>query len=82
VSNAVCPSSILICTRFLYESFDRGDRLDRLTGGANIGQVTAMAYGDSRHGVVKTDVADIGASGPAKILVRRRAGGAFGPLTA
>jgi hypothetical protein len=73
---------MLIGTRFLYESFDQGDSPDRLMGGADIGQVTAMAYGGRRHGVANPDVAYIGTSGPAKILVRRSAGGAFRPLTA
>jgi hypothetical protein len=80
--NAVDPRRMLIGTQFLYESSDRGDHLDRLVGGANIGQVTAMAYGGRLHGVARPGIAYVGTMGPAKILLRRTAGGAFRPLTA
>ena len=80
--NTIDPKRMLIGTQFLYESFDRGDHFDRLAGGANIGQVTALAAGGSLHGVGNPDVAYVGTMGAAKLLLRTRAHGAFRPLKA
>jgi photosystem II stability/assembly factor-like uncharacterized protein len=80
--NTIDPKRMLIGTQFLYESFDRGDHLDRLAGGANIGQVTALAAGGRLHGVDNPDVAYVGTMGDAKLLLRTRANGAFRPLKA
>jgi hypothetical protein len=73
---------MLIGTQYLYESSDRGDHLDRLMNGANIGQVTALAYGGRLRGMANPDVAYIGTEGPARILLRTSAGGAIRPLSA
>jgi hypothetical protein len=80
--NSVDPTRMLIGTQSLYESFDRGDHLDPLVSGANIGQVTALAYGGRLRHVANPDVAYVGTEGPAKILLRTAAGGAFRPLSA
>jgi photosystem II stability/assembly factor-like uncharacterized protein len=80
--NAVDPTRMLIGTSFLYESFDRGDHLDRLAGGAEVGPVTALAYGGWLKHVANPDVAYVGTSGPDKLLLRTAAGDAFTPLTA
>jgi photosystem II stability/assembly factor-like uncharacterized protein len=80
--NAVDPTRMLLGTSYLYESFDRGDHLERLAGGAEIGPVTAMSYGGRLRGVANPDVAYVGTAGPAKLLLRTTAGGAFTPLTA
>jgi hypothetical protein len=82
VLNSVDPTRMLIGTQYLYESSDRGDHLDPLVGGANIGQVTALAYGGRIRRVANPDVAYVGADGPARLLLRTAADGTFRPLSA
>ena len=51
-------------------------------GVANIGQVTALAYGGRLRGAANPDVAFVGTKGSTKIFLRTNAGGPFRPLSA
>jgi hypothetical protein len=76
--NAVDQNRMVIGTSFLYESFNRGDNLDFLGGGAT---TSAMAYGGRLSGVNNPNVIYIGNFGaPNALFLRTTVGGAFTQL--
>ena len=79
VLNAVDPTRMVIGTSSLYESFNRGDNLNRLGGlGA---PVSALAYGGRLNGVDNPEVLYVaGLAGPNSLFLRQSRNGGFTQL--
>jgi hypothetical protein len=74
--NKIDPSRMLLGTQIIYESFNRGDLLQRPNGTNPVGLVSALAYGGRLDGAPNADVAYVGTATPA-LYLRSAADGPF-----